>query len=65
MDTLKRILLAEDDPKAIEITLGALDEYDLVNQTVVARDGVEVLDYLYRRGGFVERPDVSASTFSW
>ena len=56
MTTLKRILLVEDDPKDIELTLAALDEYNLANEIVVARDGVEALDYLYRRGMFKERP---------
>ena len=46
MTTLKRILLIEDDPKDIELTLSALDEYNLANEVVTARDGVEALDYL-------------------
>ena len=56
MNTLKHILLVEDDPKDIELTLTALEEYNLVNEVVTARDGVEALDYLYRRGTFAERP---------
>ena len=52
----KRILLVEDDPKDIELTLAALGEYNLANEIVIARDGVEALDYLYRRGIFKERP---------
>jgi CheY-like chemotaxis protein len=56
MTTLKRILLVEDDPKDIELTLTALDEYNLANEVVTARDGVEALDYLYRRGDFAQRP---------
>jgi CheY-like chemotaxis protein len=55
MDT-KKILLAEDDPKDIELTLTALEEHNLANEVVVARDGTEVLDYLYQRGQFAERP---------
>ncbi len=51
----KRILLVEDDPKDIELTLAALEEYNLANEIVIARDGVEALDYLYRRGTFKER----------
>jgi CheY-like chemotaxis protein len=57
MKTLKRILLAEDDPKDIELTLAALDEYNLANEIEVARDGVEALDYVYRRGTFAQRPE--------
>jgi len=56
MNPLKRILLAEDDPKDIELTLAALSEYNLANEVTVARDGVEALDYLYRRGSFAQRP---------
>jgi CheY-like chemotaxis protein len=56
MEALKRILLVEDDPKDIELTLNTLDEYNLSNEVAVARDGVEALDYLYRRGSFAERP---------
>jgi len=53
---LARILLVEDDPRDIELTLTALSEYNLVNEIVVARDGVEALDYLYRRGNFARHP---------
>lgn len=56
MESLKRILLVEDDPKDIELTLVALAEYNLANEVVVVRDGVEALDYLYCRGSFKERP---------
>lgn len=56
MDTLKRILLVEDDPNDTELTLAALEEYNLTNEIVVARDGVEALDYLYRRGSFAQHP---------
>jgi CheY-like chemotaxis protein len=56
MDVLKRILLAEDDPKDIELTLAALSDHNLANEVAIARDGVEALDYLYRRGSFAQRP---------
>jgi CheY-like chemotaxis protein len=56
MGTLKHILLVEDDPNDVELTLTALAECHLVNEIVVARDGVEALDYLYRRGAFTNRP---------
>lgn len=52
MPTLKRILLAEDSEHDVELTLAALDEYNLANEVVVARDGAEALDYLYQRGKF-------------
>ncbi len=56
MKTLKRILLAEDDPSDIELTLNALSEYNLANDIFIVRDGAEALDYLYRRGNFVKEP---------
>ena len=52
---LGRILMVEDDPKDIDLTLSALEEYNLSNEVVVARDGEEALDYLYCRGKFRER----------
>jgi CheY-like chemotaxis protein len=56
MKTLKRILLVEDDQRDVELTLTALSEHNLANEVEVARDGIEALDYLYRRGSFAERP---------
>mgnify|MGYP000651515421 FL=1 len=56
MKTFKRILLAEDDPKDIELMINALNEYNLANDILVVRDGVEALDYLYRRAAFAEEP---------
>jgi CheY-like chemotaxis protein len=55
MKNFKHILLVEDDPKDIELTLAALGEHNLANEVAVARDGVEALDYLYRRGSFAQR----------
>ena len=52
----KKILLVEDSRKDIDLTLAALEEHHLANEVVVARNGVEALDYFYRRGEFVERP---------
>jgi DNA-binding response OmpR family regulator len=57
MNTLGRILIVEDDPRDVELTLTALEEYNLANAVVVARDGQEALDYLYRRGQFQARSD--------
>lgn len=50
MNTFKNILLAEDNPKDVELTLEALGEHNLANDVIVANDGAEALDYLYRRG---------------
>lgn len=44
---LHPILLAEDDPRDVELTLQALREHHLANRVVVARDGVETLEYLH------------------
>ena len=55
MSKLGRILLVEDDPRDVELTLTALEEYNLVNEVVVARDGEEALDYLHARGSFSGR----------
>jgi DNA-binding response OmpR family regulator len=55
MDILGRILMIEDDPRDVELTLTALDEYNLANEVVVTRDGKEGLDYLYCRGNFAGR----------
>jgi CheY-like chemotaxis protein len=52
MAPLKRILLAEGNHHDVELTLAALDEYNLANEVVVARDGAEALDYLHGRGQF-------------
>jgi CheY-like chemotaxis protein len=53
---IKTILLVEDDPRDVELTLTALEEYNLANKVVVVRDGIEALDYLYRRGKYADRP---------
>lgn len=54
---LKRIVLAEDNPNDVELTLAALAEINLANEVVVVRDGAEVLDYLRRRGQYAGRAD--------
>jgi CheY-like chemotaxis protein len=56
MKNLKIILMAEDDPNDVELTLEALSEYNLANRIVVVRDGVEVMEYLKREGKYKERP---------
>src|SRR5580700_5531393 len=55
MDSLGRILIVEDDPKDVDLTMTALEEYNLANEVVVVRDGEEALDYLYCRGKFQTR----------
>jgi len=51
----KNILLVEDDPRDVELTLIALGEHNLSGKVYVVHDGAEALDYLYCRGKFVER----------
>jgi CheY-like chemotaxis protein len=52
---IKNILLVEDDPRDVELTLAALEEHHLANKVAVVRDGEKALDYLYRRGEFKTR----------
>jgi CheY-like chemotaxis protein len=52
---LKPILLVEDSPKDVELTLAALERCQLANAVIVARDGAEALDYLYARGAYENR----------
>jgi CheY-like chemotaxis protein len=49
---VKRILIVDDSPKDVELTIAALAEKNLANEVVVAEDGEEALDYLYKRGKF-------------
>jgi len=59
MDTenrdIKNILLVEDDPRDVELTLAALEEYHLANKVFVVHDGEEAMDYLFHRGKFAVR----------
>jgi CheY-like chemotaxis protein len=57
MNTLKYILLIEDDPKDMELTISALHENNLANKIVVMRDGADALDYLFKRGQYASRAD--------
>ena len=49
------ILLVEDDPQDVELTLRALENENLKNRIVIARDGEEALDFLFRRGAYSSR----------
>lgn len=57
MSELRTILLAEDNPHDAEMAIDALREAHLANPIVHVEDGVEALDYLYRRGQFADRPE--------
>lgn len=52
---VRKILLVEDNANDVELTLAALNEYHLVNDVDVVRDGEEALDYLYKRGKYEDR----------
>ncbi|HEY8572551.1 response regulator [Phenylobacterium sp.] len=55
MADLRPILLVEDNPRDLELTLAALAKCQLANDIVVARDGAEALDFIYRRGEHADR----------
>jgi CheY-like chemotaxis protein len=48
--------MVEDDPKDVELSLTALEEYNLANEVVVVRDGEEALNYLSYQGQYTARP---------
>ncbi|MEW6521737.1 MAG: response regulator [Thermodesulfobacteriota bacterium] len=51
----KHILLVEDNPDDVKLTLRALKKNNILNTVVVVEDGVEALDYLYGTGRFAGR----------
>ena len=51
----KVILLVEDNPRDEALTLRALKKGNILNDIVVARDGVEALDYIFGRGKYLGR----------
>lgn len=55
MSKLRPILLVEDNPNDLELTLAALKRCALANPIEIARDGAEALDYLHRRGDWLDR----------
>jgi CheY-like chemotaxis protein len=59
MDKLEYILLADDNENDLELTQRALSQHKLVNEIVIARDGAEAMDFLYRRGAFASRPEAN------
>lgn len=52
MSDVRPILIVEDNPKDLELTLAALSRCQLANTIDVARDGAEALDYLRQEGRF-------------
>ena len=55
--TIRAVLLAEDSPADAELAIDALREAHLANPIVHVEDGIEVMDYLLRRGRYAERPE--------
>ena len=51
----KIILLVEDNPDDEALTIRALKQHNIANEVVVARNGVEALDYLFGTGAYQER----------
>jgi CheY-like chemotaxis protein len=61
MAELRTILLAEDNPKDVELTLEALAEHNLANHVIVVRDGVEAMEYLQCQGKHkLRKPELPA-----
>jgi CheY-like chemotaxis protein len=52
MSSLRSILLVEDNPNDVELTLSALKEAHLANEVIVVNDGEQALDFLFRRGRY-------------
>lgn len=55
MRKYNQILLVEDNPNDRELTINALSEHNLANEVISVHDGVEALDYLYKRGKYKDR----------
>ena len=55
--SIRAVLLAEDSPADAEMALDALRDAHLANPIVHVEDGIEVMDYLLRRGRFADRPE--------
>ena len=56
----KNILLVEDNPNDILLTERALKKSNVMNELVIARDGVEALDYLFGEGSYAGRDSTNA-----
>ncbi len=49
------IMLVEDNPDDVDLTLRAFRKNNIANNTVVVHDGVEALDYLFGQGAYANR----------
>lgn len=55
MHELKTILIAEDNPQDLELTIEALTEHKIANEVIAVRDGVEAMEYLNCEGRYKNR----------
>ena len=60
MTALPEILLVEDNPDELELTISALKESNFANPIHIARDGEEALDFLFARGPYTARQGAPA-----
>src|SRR3979411_557023 len=49
------ILLVEDNPNDVELTMRALHKQNLANKVFVVKDGAEALDFMFAKGAFAQR----------
>jgi len=56
-NSLRSLLLVEDNPNDVELTLAALKEANLANEVVVTNDGEQALNFLFRRGRYAGRAE--------
>ena len=62
MEKKRTILLVEDNPDDVELTLRALKQYHVQNEIAVVRDGAEALDYLFATGAYADRDKIALPT---
>lgn len=55
MNKLKTILLAEDNPQDLELTIEALTDHKIANEVIAVSDGVEAMEYLNCEGKYKNR----------
>lgn len=55
MNHLRKILLVDDNPKDVELTLEALEDNNLANRVLVLNDGVQAMEYLQYKGTYEKR----------